>query len=89
MPKNNPRGRIAKRMAFYTLNRRKAQGRFVLKQLRASLPAVSGQGADVDAVPVVRDEWESPNFHAFHYGDNAMSSINLADIDSARSLPIR
>ncbi|MBF5007826.1 hypothetical protein [Diaphorobacter caeni] len=88
MSKNKPRGRIAKRIEFYTRNRRKAQGRSVLKQLRAVLPAVTEKGVIVDAMPFGRDEWESPNFHAFHYGDNIMLSINHADIESARSLPI-
>lgn len=87
---NKPKGRAAKRMAFYALNRLQAQGRAVLKQIRAAMPpAVSQEPRQGVSLPLVRDEWESQNFHAIHYGDNVMSSINLADIESARSLPVK
>lgn len=89
MSTRKPRGRIAKRMAFYALNRRKALGRSVLQQLRDAMPAVTDQRGNVGVIPLVRDEWESPNFHAFHYGDNFMSSINPAYLESARSLPAK
>lgn len=87
---NKPKGRAAKRMAFYALNRRKALGRAVLKQIRAVMPpAVSQEHQQGVSLHLVRDERECPNFHAFHYGENIMSSINLADIESSRSLPIK
>lgn len=59
----------------------------VLKQLRATPPAVSDRVDKVDAIPVVRNEREGPSFHAFPYGDDFLLSIHPADIESARSLP--
>lgn len=53
MKKSKPEGRLAKRMAFYALNRRKAQGRSVLRQLRAAIPAKAEQQA-VDSLYRVR-----------------------------------
>ena len=53
MQMNKPKGRLAKRMAFYALNRRKAQGRSVLRQLRAAIPAKAEQQA-VDSLYRVR-----------------------------------
>jgi len=43
MQMSKPKGRLAKRMAFYALQRRKAQGRAFIMQLRAALPAKAGQ----------------------------------------------
>ena len=65
MKKSKPEGRLAKRMAFYALNRRKAQGRSVLRQLRAALPAKAEQQAVDSLSTVYGDEWEAPTFDAF------------------------
>lgn len=65
---NKPKGRLAKRMAFYALNRRKAQGRFVLRQLRAALPAKAEHKPVAPISTVYRDEWEAPSFDAFRAG---------------------
>lgn len=72
---SRPKGRGAKRMSFYALNRRKARGRSVLRQIRAVLGAVASFAIPVvsnpvGAVPVsvVRDEWDGPDFRAFRAG---------------------
>lgn len=87
---NKPKGRAAKRMGFYALNRRKAQGRSVLKQIQAVMTLANNQEYPQGvSLPLVRDEWDSQNLHTFHYGENVMSSTNLAGIESARSLHVR
>ena len=68
MPMNKPKGRLAKRRAFYALNRRKAQGLSVLRQLRAALPAKAEHQPVAPLSTVYRDEWEAPTFEAFRAG---------------------
>lgn len=59
MAQKKPKGRSAKRMAFYSLNRRKTQGRSVLKQIRAAMPVWPDQ-VSKSALPLslIKDEWE-------------------------------
>ncbi|KLR58009.1 hypothetical protein [Diaphorobacter sp. J5-51] len=65
MQMSKPKGRLAKRMTFYHLNRRNAQGQAFIQQLRVALPAKAEQQA-VAALPTVyRDEWDAPTFDAF------------------------
>lgn len=68
MQMNKPKGRMARRMAFYAINRRKAQGRSVLRQLRATLPASADQQPAAPITHIYRDEWEAPTFDAFRAG---------------------
>lgn len=68
MQVNKPKGRLAKRMAYYALNRRKAQGRSVLRQLRAALPAKAEHKPVAHLSTVCRDEWDAPTFEAFRAG---------------------
>jgi len=65
MQMNKPKGRLAKRMAFYALNRRKAVGRSVLRQLRAVVPAKADNEPVASLFTVYRDEWDAPTFEAF------------------------
>ena len=68
MQMNKPKGRLAKRMAFYALNRRKAQGRSVLRQLRSVVPAKADNQTVASLSTVYRDEWDAPTFEAFRAG---------------------
>lgn len=68
MQSKNPKGRLAKRMAFYTLNRRKAQGRAIIQQLRAAMPTCAEQQPVAPITSFYRDEWEAPTFDAFRAG---------------------
>lgn len=53
---NKPRGRYAKRMGFYALNRRKALGRSVLQEMR--LATRSGKPLALPLLhPLLQDEW--------------------------------
>lgn len=63
-----PVGRRARRAAFYDRNRRKAQGRSVIRQLCAALPAKAEQQAVGSLSTVYRDEWEAPTFDGFRPG---------------------
>lgn len=63
-----PVGRRARRAAFYDSNRRKAQGRSVLRQLFAALPAKAEQQAVGSLSTVYRDEWKAPTLAAFRPG---------------------
>lgn len=68
MQMNKPKGRLAKRKAFYALNRSKAQGRSILRQLRAAIPAKGEHQTVAPLSAVYRDEWEAPSFDAFRAG---------------------
>lgn len=68
MQMNKPKGRLAKRMAFYALNRRQVQGRSAIRQLRAALPAKGERQTVPPLSTVFRDEWEAPTFEAFRAG---------------------
>ncbi len=70
---NKPKGRAAKQMAFYALNRRKSLGRSVIKQIRAAMPPVA-LASKLGGLVV-------------DYGDNFLSSVSVSDIESAHSLP--
>lgn len=59
---NKLRGRLATRMAFYALNRRKAKGRAFIQQLRAALPAKAESQPVVALAVVYQDEWDAPTF---------------------------
>lgn len=70
MQMSKPKGRLAKRMALYALQRRKAQGRAFILQLRAALPVKAGQQPVAHPPPptVYRDDWKAPTFEAFRAG---------------------
>ena len=65
---SKPKGRLAKRMAFYALNRRKAQGQAFIQQLCDALPAKAEQQPVAALATVYQDEWDSPTFEAFRAG---------------------
>lgn len=68
MMMNKPKGSLAKRMAFYALNRRKAGGRSFLRQLLAVVPAKVDSQPVASLSTVYRDEWDAPIFDAFRAG---------------------
>ncbi|CAN7744808.1 hypothetical protein LJR118_006713 [Acidovorax sp. LjRoot118] len=75
---NKPKGRLAKRMAFYALNRRKAQGRSFLRQLRAALPAKAEHQPVAPLSTVYQGEWEAPTFEAFRAGSRICTESDMS-----------
>ena len=60
MPTKKPKGRVAKRRAFYALNRRKALGRAMLQQIRAAMPIWPGADPKRQPLAWLEDELDWP-----------------------------
>lgn len=63
-----PRGRIAKRMAFYARIRKNSLGKMILRDLRskvAPLFSKDGHHQRVGGSPFVRDEWDTQSLDIY------------------------